>query len=78
MVLLQSDTEPVDRGERQLRETMRNLLRQGALDSRRIHLDIPDGRMRVPSDPTGMNLALNEIVGKVKFYFYFLMMYHMP
>lgn len=45
----------------------RKLYRSGSIDNRKIQLDIPDGRVRVPVDITssGGGFAVNELIYRV-------------
>lgn len=47
-------------------EMFRKLYREGAMDSRKIQLDMPDGRVRVPVDTvSGGGFAVNELIYRV-------------
>eukprot|EP00850_Spirogloea_muscicola_P024110 SM000444S16338 [mRNA] locus=s444:22217:25055:+ [translate_table: standard] len=60
---LPSEADPQQEG---VRESFRNLYRQGHLDKNRIQLDVPDGRARVPVDISGPSFALNELLFKME------------
>lgn len=47
-------------------EIFRKLYREGAMDDRKIRLDIPDGRVRLPVDiVSGGSYAVNELIYRV-------------
>jgi hypothetical protein len=47
-------------------EAFRKLYRDGALDNRKIQLDIPDGRSRLPLEIGGVNgFGVNELIFRV-------------
>lgn len=47
-------------------ETFRKLYRDGALDNRKIQLDIPDGRSRLPLEIGGVSgFGVNELIFRV-------------
>lgn len=54
-------------------EAFRQLYRDGALDNRKIQLDIPDGRSRLPLEIGGASgFGVNELVFRVQAYYTYL------
>lgn len=52
-------------------EAFRKLYRDGALDNRKIQLDIPDGRSRLPLEIGGVNgFGVNELIFRVHVFSY--------
>jgi hypothetical protein len=48
-------------------EVFRKLYRDGALDNRKIQLDIPDGRSRLPLEIGGVSgFGVNELIFRVR------------
>jgi len=51
-------------------EAFRKLYRDGALDNRKIQLDIPDGRSRLPLEIGGVGgFGVNELIFRVQSHF---------
>ncbi|EFJ33139.1 hypothetical protein SELMODRAFT_439468 [Selaginella moellendorffii] len=46
-------------------DMFRKLYREGAIDNRKIQLDVPEGRVRLPVDVMGNGLPVNDLIYKV-------------
>ncbi|KAJ7537845.1 hypothetical protein O6H91_11G024000 [Diphasiastrum complanatum] len=47
-------------------DTFRKLYREGALDNRKIQLDVPEGRIRLPVDIMGSGLPVNDLIYRIE------------
>lgn len=68
LIGVQQATEGGAESNRDPSEMFRKLYRSGSIDNRKIQLDIPDGRVRVPVDITssGGGFAVNELIYRME------------